>query len=151
MTLISFVHFQGGIPCPRPTIFPENRTAKLESCRAAGGLKFKPPAAVTSRVYLANNNFPEPSGQFLKVTLLLLFAQMAGMYLPLAFFPREMFKVFLFIPTLEGQYIIKNLVLVSAGLVIGATVRGGALIHDAGAAQTAEHTQTLHRCFHREP
>ena len=95
------------------------------------------------------------SGQFLKATLLLLFAQMAGTFLPLAFFPHETFRVFPFIPTLEGQYIIKNLVLVSAGLVIGATVRGGALIHDAQAAQTAEHTQTLHhrfrRRFHREP
>jgi hypothetical protein len=28
-------------------------------------------------------------------------------------------------PTLEGQYIIKNLVLISAGIVVGATVRGG--------------------------
>ena len=95
------------------------------------------------------------SGRFLKVTLLLLFTQMAGTFLPLAFFPHETFKVFPFIPTLEGQYIIKNLVLVSAGLVIGATVRGGALIHDEGAAQTAQHTQTLlhrfRRRFHREP
>ena len=98
---------------------------------------------------------------FLKVTLLLLFAQMAGTFLPLAFFPHETFKVFPLIPTLEGQYIIKNMVLVSAGLVIGATVRGGALIHDAQPAQItehtqiAEHTQTLHhqfrRRFHREP
>ena len=88
------------------------------------------------------------SGRFLKVTLLL-FTQMAGTFLPLAFFPHETFKVFPFIPTLEGQYIIKNLVLVSAGLVIGATVRGGALIHDAGAAQTAEHTRTLHHRFRR--
>ena len=30
-------------------------------------------------------------------------------------------------PTLEGQYIIKNLVLISAGVVLGATVRGGHL------------------------
>jgi hypothetical protein len=30
-----------------------------------------------------------------------------------------------FVPTLEGQYIIKNLVLISAGIVVGATVRGG--------------------------
>jgi hypothetical protein len=30
-------------------------------------------------------------------------------------------------PTLEGQYIIKNVVLIGAGMVIGATVRGGRL------------------------
>jgi hypothetical protein len=29
------------------------------------------------------------------------------------------------VPILEGQYILKNAVLISAGLVIGATVRGG--------------------------
>jgi len=28
-------------------------------------------------------------------------------------------------PTLEGQYIIKNLVLIAAAIVVGATVRGG--------------------------
>jgi hypothetical protein len=31
------------------------------------------------------------------------------------------------VPTLEGQYIIKNVVLVSAAIVLGATVRGGEL------------------------
>jgi hypothetical protein len=31
-------------------------------------------------------------------------------------------------PTLEGQYIIKNLVLISAGIVVGATVRGGHIV-----------------------
>jgi hypothetical protein len=40
-------------------------------------------------------------------------------------------------PTLEGQYIIKNLVLVSAGLVIGATVRGGAMVADPEVARAA--------------
>ena len=95
------------------------------------------------------------SGRFLKVTLLLLFAQMAGTFLPLAFFPHETFTRFPTVPTLEGQYIIKNLVLVAAGLVIGATVRGGALIHDSQAAATAERTQSLRqrfrRRFQREP
>ncbi len=70
------------------------------------------------------------SGRWLRLTLLLLFAQMAGTFLPLVFFPAEVFAAFPYAPTLEGQYIIKNLVLVSAGLVIGATVRGGGLIDD---------------------
>ena len=39
--------------------------------------------------------------------------------------PREVFVHAPFVPTLEGQYIIKNLVLITAGLVVGATVRGG--------------------------
>jgi uncharacterized membrane protein YkgB len=67
------------------------------------------------------------SGAFLRATLLLLFLQMPGTLLPLAFFPGETFIAFPHAPTLEGQYIIKNLVLISAAIVVGATVRGGRL------------------------
>ncbi|MEE9190023.1 MAG: DoxX family protein [Candidatus Neomarinimicrobiota bacterium] len=62
---------------------------------------------------------------FLRITLLLLFVQMLGTIMPLFFFPEEIFSKLPYAPTLEGQYIIKNLVIISAGLVIGATVRGG--------------------------
>jgi hypothetical protein len=57
--------------------------------------------------------------------LLLLWVQMLGTLTPLLLFPREMFTHMPFAPTLEGQYIIKNLVLITAGIVVGATVRGG--------------------------
>jgi uncharacterized membrane protein YphA (DoxX/SURF4 family) len=67
------------------------------------------------------------TGRFLRITLALLFLQMPGTVLPLFFFPHETFIAFPHAPTLEGQYIIKNLVLVAAGLVVGATVRGGRL------------------------
>ncbi len=70
------------------------------------------------------------TGRFMRATLLLLFIQMIGTFLPLVFFPDDSFTHFPYAPTLEGQYIIKNLVLVSAGLVIGATVRGGRVIAD---------------------
>lgn len=95
------------------------------------------------------------SGRFLRMTLLLLFAQMAGTFLPLVFFPAETFKIVPWVPTLEGQYIIKNLVLVAAALVVGATARGGRLIYSAEAADAAEQTQNLHarfrRRFHQNP
>ncbi|GIV66451.1 MAG: hypothetical protein KatS3mg047_0844 [Bellilinea sp.] len=68
------------------------------------------------------------TGKFLRVTLLLLFLQMAGTMTPLVLFPAETFMRFPYAPTLEGQYIIKNLVLISAGLVVGATVRGGRIV-----------------------
>lgn len=67
------------------------------------------------------------TGMFLRLTLLLLWTQMLGTITPLVLFPELCFTRVPFAPTLEGQYIIKNLVLVSAGLVIGATVRGGRL------------------------
>ncbi len=67
------------------------------------------------------------TGYFLREVLFLLFAQMLGTISPVFLFPEEVFQVIPFVPTLEGQYIFKNLVLLSAGIVIGATLRGGTL------------------------
>lgn len=69
------------------------------------------------------------AGAFTRLTLFLLFLQMLGTLTPLVLFPAETWKAFPMSPTLEGQYIIKNAVLVSAGLVIGATVRGGRIVN----------------------
>lgn len=69
-------------------------------------------------------------GVYMRATLFLLFAQMVGTITPIFFFPELVFNYIPYGPTLEGQYIIKNLVLISAGIVIGATVRGGAVIAD---------------------
>ncbi len=78
------------------------------------------------------------TGKFMRITLLLLLFQMLGTVTPLFLFPAETFTQFPYAPTLEGQYIIKNIVLVAAGLVIGATVRGGAIIADPEAVKRAE-------------
>lgn len=67
------------------------------------------------------------SGVWMRATLLLLALQMAGTFTPLLLFPRECFTHPPLVPTLEGQYIIKNLVLIAAAIAIGATVRGGTL------------------------
>jgi len=94
------------------------------------------------------------SGRFMRPTLLLLAFQMVGAASPLLLFPGEVFTAFPYAPTLEGQYIIKNVVLVSAGLVIGATVRGGGLTASPQGIQAAEQrenepTKTLASSTHR--
>ena len=61
---------------------------------------------------------------FMRETLLLLYLQMIGTFLPVFIVPSEVFRVVPFALTIEGQYIIKNLIVVSAGIVLGATVRG---------------------------
>ena len=66
-------------------------------------------------------------GKWMRLTLLLLFLQMPGTALPLLILPDVVWTQFPYGLTLEGQYIIKNLTLVSAGIVLGATVRGGRL------------------------
>lgn len=88
------------------------------------------------------------TGKYMRATLILLFAQMSGTILPLFFFPDETFSKFPYAATLEGQYIIKNMVLISAGLVMGATVRGGKLIAEPNKRGTQTHriildTQTM--------
>ncbi len=69
------------------------------------------------------------TGKYMRFTLLLLLGQMFGAVTPLFLFPEVTWSQPL-VPTLEGQYILKNIVLVSAALTIGATVRGGGLVDD---------------------
>jgi uncharacterized membrane protein YkgB len=59
----------------------------------------------------------------IRASIFLLYLQMPGTMLPLVLLPDVCFTVFPYGLTLEGQYIIKNLILISAGLVIGGTVR----------------------------
>lgn len=59
----------------------------------------------------------------IRAGILLLFLQMPGTLLPLFLLPQTCWVSAPFVPTLEGQYIIKNLVLISAAIVAGGTVR----------------------------
>lgn len=59
----------------------------------------------------------------LRFAILLLFLQMPGTFLPLVLLPSVCFTRIPFGLTLEGQYIIKNLILIAAALVVGGTVR----------------------------
>lgn len=65
------------------------------------------------------------SHRTLRVAIALLFLQMVGTFMPLVMLPNVAFQAghIPYAPTLEGQYIIKNLVIISAALVIGGTVR----------------------------
>jgi len=64
---------------------------------------------------------------FLRGILFLLFLQMLGTFTPVFLFPSDVFVHFPYALTIEGQYIFKNIVIISAGIAIGATVRGGKL------------------------
>lgn len=59
----------------------------------------------------------------IRVGILLLFLQMPGTFLPIVLLPEVVFTVIPYGLTVEGQYIIKNLVIIGAALVIGGTVR----------------------------
>jgi len=61
----------------------------------------------------------------LRLAIALMFLQMGGTFLPLVLLPEVTFQAgnYPFVPTMEGQYIIKNLLIISAALVVGGTVR----------------------------
>lgn len=55
-----------------------------------------------------------------RIAIALLFLQMGGTFMPLIFLPEVVYQNGnLFMPTMEGQYIIKNLMIISAALVVG--------------------------------
>jgi len=56
----------------------------------------------------------------LRVCVLSLFAHLAGTFLPLVLFPHEVWKHLPYAPTLAGQYILKNMVLLASVVSIGA-------------------------------
>ena len=76
------------------------------------------------------------TGRYMRITLALLVMQMLGTVTPLVLFPDLTWHQFPVALTLEGQYIIKNVVLVTAAIVIGATVRGGDIVADADLVET---------------
>ena len=59
----------------------------------------------------------------IRVSIFLLFVQMPGTFLPLVLFPEVCFTNFPFGLTLEGQYIVKNLIIISSSMVVGSTAR----------------------------
>lgn len=61
----------------------------------------------------------------IRLGILLLLLQMPGTFLPLVLLPGVCFTHIPWAPTLEGQYIIKNLVLISAAIAVGGAVRRG--------------------------
>jgi uncharacterized membrane protein YkgB len=67
------------------------------------------------------------TGRLPRLTLTALLFQMAGTLTPLFLFPGEMFASS-GVLTLEGQFIVKNLVIIAAGITIAATLHGGGLV-----------------------
>jgi len=67
------------------------------------------------------------TGRMLKAGLVVLAAALVGIMSPLVLFFPELFSGG---PTLEAQYVLKDIVLGAAGLVIGAKAVGARLTHD---------------------
>ena len=82
-------------------------------------------------------------GAYLRTTLLLLLLHLPGTFLPLILLPRECWIHFPFFPSLVGHYILKNFVLVSAGIMVASGARGGKMIANPAIARQALHLEIL--------
>jgi putative oxidoreductase len=74
------------------------------------------------------------SGRFMRVALVLLAAELVGIMSPLILLPREMFGAN-FAPTLAGQYVIKDIIIGAAGLVVAAKALGARMIVESPSDQ----------------
>jgi putative oxidoreductase len=69
------------------------------------------------------------TGKYLRLGLALLGVAMVGILSPLVLLPDELFAR-PYEPTLEGQYVLKDIVLLAAGLVVAASVKLGHSVTD---------------------
>lgn len=119
-----------------PDLSPADRLATATIDRLTFGLIAEDLARVLLAILETSIGIGLVTGKLMRFTILLLIGQMLGAATPLFLFPELTWSA-PFVPTLEGQYILKNLVLVSAALTIGATVRGGKLIDDPDSVTTS--------------
>jgi putative oxidoreductase len=64
------------------------------------------------------------TGRLLRLGLALLGVAMVGILAPLVLLPEALFRGAPYAPTLAGQYVLKDVVLLAAGLAVGASVLG---------------------------
>lgn len=68
------------------------------------------------------------TGRFLRLGIGLLGVAMIGVLSPLVLFPDELFSREYNAPTLTGQYVVKDIVLLASGLVVGLKERGAEMV-----------------------
>lgn len=71
------------------------------------------------------------AGRWMRLAIWMLTLQFVGILAPLVVLPGRLFSGPYNAPTLEGQYVLKDVILVAAGMVIAAaTFRGGRMVRD---------------------
>ncbi|CAN5563146.1 hypothetical protein BH20ACT19_BH20ACT19_00420 [soil metagenome] len=84
------------------------------------------------------------TGAVMRVAIWVLAAQFVGILSPLLIEPQRLFAGPHGAPTLEGQYVLKDIILVAAGMVIAAgTFRGGRMVRDEPQANTGTHRDVM--------
>jgi uncharacterized membrane protein YphA (DoxX/SURF4 family) len=77
------------------------------------------------------------TGRWMRLAVVLLAVELTGILSPIVLLPRRMFAGPDHMPTLEGQYVLKDVILLTAGMVVAA-VAGGAALVEAGSAPVGQ-------------
>lgn len=81
------------------------------------------------------------SGRFLRVGVWLMAGQMIGAMSPLVLFSGELFPAPLHMPTLVAQYIVKDIILVTAAMVIASTWTGARIVAEPTSMRSTLNTR----------
>ena len=73
------------------------------------------------------------TGRLRRLTIYVLGLELIGILAPLVVLPSRLFDGVM--PSLEGQYVLKDIILFAAGMVLAATIRGGRLVAGPGTAE----------------
>jgi len=77
------------------------------------------------------------TGRWLRLALALLAIELVGILSPLVLLPGEMFRSPV-APTLAGQYVLKDIVVAAAALVVAARALGARMVVEDGSAENGE-------------
>jgi uncharacterized membrane protein YphA (DoxX/SURF4 family) len=110
-----------------PGVSPAEQLVKSTTCALTFGLIPGAVALVGVAVLECVIGLWLISGRALRGAIYLLVVQLAGILAPIALSAGELFSGPHHAPTLAGQYVLKDVVLVGAALVIASTVHGGRL------------------------
>ena len=78
------------------------------------------------------------TGRWLRLTSYLLGVWVLGILSPILLLTAQLFSGPYHMPTLEGQYVLKDVILLTAAMVIATTARGGAITDDRRRSPEAE-------------
>lgn len=87
------------------------------------------------------------TGKWLRIAVWMLGLELIGILSPVVLLPKELFTGPFHAPNLVGQYVLKDIVLAGAGMVIAATLRGGHLVTGSEPAETVASTNSTSTPF----
>ena len=112
---LGFVYFHFGFLKLFPDLSPAEMLATQTIIRLTGGMLDASDALFFLAILEVTLGLALLFNVFMRLAFGLFLLHMAGTFSPIILLPELAFKVFPFAPTIEGQYILKNIVFVAAG------------------------------------